>query len=92
MVHRQVAAGLLAGFMLSPLAAWAADTIKIGFPMPLSGPTAVYGVPITKGAEMAVADLNAAGGVLGRKLELFSRDSKANADEAKKYGIIDKIL
>jgi len=82
MVHRQVAAGLLAGFMLSPLAAWAADTIKIGFPMPLSGPTAVYGVPITKGAEMAVADLNAAGGVLGRKLELFSRDSKANADEA----------
>src|SRR5439155_17040160 len=51
-------------------------------PMPLSGPTAVYGVPITKGAEMAVADINAKGGVLGRKLELLTRDSKANADEA----------
>src|SRR5690242_19627162 len=72
----------LALFALSPLTARAADTIKIGFPMPLSGPAAVYGVPVTKGAELAVADINAKGGVLGRKLELLSRDSKANADEA----------
>jgi branched-chain amino acid transport system substrate-binding protein len=63
-------------------AALAEDTIKIGFPIPLSGPAALYGVPILKGAEMAVADINAKGGVLGRKLELMSRDSKANADEA----------
>jgi branched-chain amino acid transport system substrate-binding protein len=73
---------VLAAAALWPLAARAADNIKIGFPMPLSGPTAVYGVPITKGAEMAVADINAKGGVLGRKLELLPRDSKANADEA----------
>ena len=46
------------------------------------GPTAVYGVPVIKGAELAVAEINAKGGVLGRKLELLSRDSKANADEA----------
>jgi branched-chain amino acid transport system substrate-binding protein len=39
-------------------------------------------VPILKGAELAVQQINAAGGVLGRKLELLSRDSKANADEA----------
>src|SRR5436305_5048880 len=65
-----------------PLAAMAADTIKIGWPMPLSGPAAVYGVPVTKGAEIAVADINAKGGVLGRKLELLSRDSKASPDEA----------
>src|SRR6267378_6984762 len=38
---------------LCPLTAAAEETIKIGFPMPLSGPTAVYGAPITKGAEMA---------------------------------------
>ena len=31
---------------------------------------------------MAVAEINANGGVLGRKLELVVRDSKANADEA----------
>jgi branched-chain amino acid transport system substrate-binding protein len=71
----------LAG-VLWPLAANAADTIKIGFPMPLSGPAAVYGVPVTKGAELAIADINAKGGVLGRKLELLPRDSKASPDEA----------
>jgi branched-chain amino acid transport system substrate-binding protein len=63
-------------------AAFAAETIKIGFPIPLSGPTAVYGEPVLKGAEMAVAEINAKGGVLGRQLEILSRDSKANADEA----------
>jgi branched-chain amino acid transport system substrate-binding protein len=67
---------------LWPLAASAADTIKIGFPIPLSGPTAVYGEPVLQGAQMAVAEINAKGGVLGRKLELLPRDSKANADEA----------
>jgi len=66
----------------APLAAKAEDTIKIGFPIPLSGPTAVYGKPILAGAELAVKQINDAGGVLGRKLELLSRDSKANADEA----------
>jgi len=65
-----------------PFAAFAADTIKIGVPIPLSGPTAVYGKPILAGAQMAVEEINAKGGVLGRKLELLSRDSKANADEA----------
>ncbi|HYZ39942.1 MAG TPA: ABC transporter substrate-binding protein [Stellaceae bacterium] len=59
-----------------------AEPIKIGFPIPLSGPTAVYGEPILKGAEMAVSEINAKGGALGRKLELLARDSKANADEA----------
>ena len=76
---------LLAATALSvvlPMAAYAEDTIKIGFPIPLSGPTAVYGEPILKGAELAVADINAEGGVLGRKLELLSRDSKANPAEA----------
>lgn len=67
---------------LVPAAASAADTIKIGYPMPLSGPASVYGVPIVKGAEMAVSEINASGGVLGRKLELLTRDSKASADEA----------
>src|SRR4051794_299671 len=82
MRHRHWLVALLAAAALAPLAATAADSIKIGFPMPLSGPAAVYGVPVTKGAELAVADINAKGGGLGRKLELLPRDSKANADEA----------
>jgi branched-chain amino acid transport system substrate-binding protein len=67
---------------LVPVAAFAAAPIQIGFPIPLSGPTAVYGEPILKGAQMAVAEINAKGGVLGRPLKLLPRDSKANADEA----------
>ena len=75
-------APVLAVAALWPLAVQAADPIKIGFPIPLSGPTAVYGEPVLKGAEMAVSEINAKGGVLGRKLDLLSRDSKASADEA----------
>lgn len=79
--YRLLAAACIAAGLV-PVAAAAESTIKIGFPIPLSGPAAVYGGPISKGAEMAVQELNAKGGVLGRKLELLERDSKANADEA----------
>jgi branched-chain amino acid transport system substrate-binding protein len=79
--HRVLAAALLAAGLV-PAATAADNTIKIGFPMPLSGPASVYGAPVTRGAEMAIQEINAKGGVLGRKLELLERDSKASADEA----------
>jgi branched-chain amino acid transport system substrate-binding protein len=79
-IRHAVAATALA--LALPMTVAAKEPIKIGFPIPLSGPTAVYGEPILKGAELAVADINAKGGVLGRKLELLSRDSKANPAEA----------
>ena len=83
MFRRQIFLALgFAGMILAPIAVLAEGPIKIGFPIPLSGPTATYGVPILKGAELAVDEINAKGGVLGRKLELLPRDSKANADEA----------
>src|SRR6516225_3334751 len=82
MHSRHWLAVLLTAAVSMPFAAVAAEPIKIGFPIPLSGPTAVYGEPILKGAELAVAEISAKGGVLGRKIELISRDSKANADEA----------
>ncbi|MGH7112214.1 MAG: ABC transporter substrate-binding protein [Stellaceae bacterium] len=73
-------AAALAAF--APAGSMAAAPIKIGFPIPLSGATALYGVPVLKGAELAVQEINAKGGVLGRKLVLLPRDSKASADEA----------
>jgi len=82
MRFRHILALVAAATALAPLGARAADDIKIGFPIPLSGPTAVYGKPVLAGAELAVQEINAKGGVLGRKLVLLSRDSKANADEA----------
>lgn len=60
----------------------AADPIKIGMPMILSGPGALFGEPTLKGAQMLVDEVNEKGGVLGRKLELISKDTKGNADEA----------
>src|SRR5512145_1140602 len=73
---------LLAGLLMLPLAAEAQKPIKVGFPMILSGPGALFGEPASKGAEMYVDEINAAGGVRGRKIELVTRDTKGNADEA----------
>jgi hypothetical protein len=53
----------------------AAAPITIGFPTPLSGVTAIYGHPVLQGAKFSVSQINASGGVLGRKLELLPRDS-----------------
>jgi len=65
-----------------PFNAQAQKPIKVGFPMILSGPGALFGEPALKGAQMYVEEINARGGVLGRKLELLPRDTKGNADEA----------
>jgi len=73
---------LLAALLALPIAAEAQKPIKVGMPMPLSGPPALFGEPATKGAQMYVDEINAKGGVLGRKIELLTRDSKADANEA----------
>ena len=72
----------LAVVLALPLVAEAQKPIKVGMPMPLSGPPALFGEPASKGAQMFVEELNAKGGVLGRKVELLIRDSKADANEA----------
>jgi branched-chain amino acid transport system substrate-binding protein len=74
------AAGALA--LLAPGQALAQKSIKVGYPMILSGPGALFGEPALKGAQMFVEELNGQGGVLGRKIELIPRDTKGNADEA----------
>jgi branched-chain amino acid transport system substrate-binding protein len=61
--------------------ALAADTIKIGAMYPLSGRAEALGRECKLGAEQAVEEINAKGGVLGKKLELLSADSKANVQE-----------
>jgi branched-chain amino acid transport system substrate-binding protein len=73
---------LLAALLALPIAAEAQKPIKVGMPMPLSGPAALFGEPAVKGAQMFVEEINAKGGVLGRKIELLVRDSKSDANEA----------
>src|SRR5437763_4585970 len=73
---------VLALAVVLPFAADAQKPIKVGMPRPLSGPPALFGDPASKCAMMFVEETNAKGGVLGRKLELLVRDSKADANEA----------
>ncbi len=72
----------VAAALCVPVTAQAQKSIKVGFPIILSGPGALFGEPALKGAQMFVEEINAQGGVLGRKIELIARDTKGNADEA----------
>lgn len=74
-------AGLI--FLASVAAAPAAYAdIKIGFQVPLTGPAATDGKSAQIAGEMAVEDINAAGGVLGQKLQLVTYDDQAKSDQA----------
>jgi branched-chain amino acid transport system substrate-binding protein len=64
------------------MAAPAHADIKIGFQGPLTGPAAADGKSAETAAQMAVDDINAAGGVLGQKLELVPYDDQAKSDQA----------
>src|SRR3984885_11712315 len=57
-------------------------TIKIGFPVPLTGPYGAEAQDQVRAAEVAIAEFNEAGGLNGRKAELLVRDDKLNPGEA----------
>ena len=73
---------------LMALAVWAAvpshaaDTVKIGFNAPLTGFAAADGKSALTGAELAVEQANAAGGIGGKSIELVVYDDQAKADQA----------
>jgi branched-chain amino acid transport system substrate-binding protein len=56
--------------------------IKIGFQAPLTGFAATDGKSAKIGAEMAIEEINAGGGVLGQKLEFIAYDDQAKSDQA----------
>lgn len=68
---------LMVTAMLASFSAIAADPIKIGISGPFTGGSAPMGVSMRDGAKLAVADINAKGGVLGRQLQLVERDDEA---------------
>ncbi|OUR79547.1 hypothetical protein A9Q83_03870 [Alphaproteobacteria bacterium 46_93_T64] len=66
------------------------DKILLGSHQPLSGPVALWGVPVTNGMRMAVEEINAKGGINGRKLELIVEDTAYQQNKAAQAG--DKLL
>jgi branched-chain amino acid transport system substrate-binding protein len=81
--HVLAALGTGASVVAMPWIARAADdTIRIGFPTPLTGSFAAEAKDQVKSAELAVKQFNDKGGVNGRKIELLVRDDKLNGGEA----------
>ena len=56
--------------------------IRLGCVAPLSGAQEILGAPMRLGAEIAAKQINKAGGVLGRQIEIVARDDKASGAEA----------
>lgn len=61
-----------------------AKVIKVGFPTTLSGRVAILGTSSRAAVQLALRQVNEAGGVAGRTLELVDRDTKGRPDEAAK--------
>jgi len=64
----------------------AADPIKVGSVLSLTGPAAFLGDPELKTLQQYVEDINAKGGVLGRPLELVHYDDGSDASKANGFG------
>jgi branched-chain amino acid transport system substrate-binding protein len=68
----------------------AQETIKIGVLEPLTGPFAASGTYVANGAKIAADEINAKGGVLGKKIELIIEDNKSNPTEA--ASVAEKLM
>src|SRR4051812_31308970 len=74
-------AGVAAAALARPAIA-ASDPIRVGFLPALTGPSSSTGVAMNRGTILAVNEINAAGGVNGRKLELITRDTQSDPTKA----------
>src|SRR4030042_6279564 len=68
----------------------AQDTIKIGFFAPITGPAAADGASAKHAVELGVKEINDAGGIKGKKIELIVYDDRLKAEEA--VAIANKLI
>src|SRR3954462_7191520 len=76
-----MATGALATGLTTPSLA-ASGPIRIGWLPALTGPSSSTGIAINRGIVFGVAQLNAAGGIAGRKIELVVRDTQSDPTKA----------
>jgi len=69
---------LAAAVTVFAVPALAQDTLKLGLVAAMSGQSAKSGEAIVRGLSVAIDEINAKGGVLGKKLELVVRDDESN--------------
>jgi len=72
------------------------ENIKIGVNLELTGPVSVYGIPERKGMELALAQINEAGGVLGKQIEFIFYDNEYDnakaVENAIKFATQDNVV
>jgi branched-chain amino acid transport system substrate-binding protein len=69
--------GLIAGLTIGALGLQAADTVKIGFTPPITGASASEGALQLKAIKLALKQINAAGGINGKKIDLVIVDNQS---------------
>lgn len=78
-----------------PAGAQTPQPIRVGFSSAMSGPSAITGEGVMWGATMAVDEINAKGGIMGRKVEVYFGDNKGTPGEAvsavRKLVDVDKV-
>jgi branched-chain amino acid transport system substrate-binding protein len=74
-------AAVLATTIAKPAIA-AKDPIPVGYLPALTGPSSSTGIGINRGIQLAVQEINAAGGIDGRQLELITRDTQSDPTKA----------
>lgn len=71
------------------------DVFQFGVMLPLTGEAAAYGIPLQNAIELAVAEINANGGISGKPVELVTEDSKCDPREgataAEKLVNVDEV-
>lgn len=77
-VKKGLSVGACTALTLGAYTVYAAEPIKVGLVAALSGQSAKSGEAITRGLTIAIDEINEAGGVLGRPLELVRRDDESN--------------
>jgi branched-chain amino acid transport system substrate-binding protein len=79
-MRKSLALGLAFGLGLA-FADGASAQVKLGVGGPITGGSAAFGAQLKNGTEQAVEDINAAGGILGQKIQVFVGDDRADPKE-----------
>jgi branched-chain amino acid transport system substrate-binding protein len=69
--------------ILLPIGASAAETVKVGILLPLSGPLEYFGAMEKQSFDLALEEINSGGGIKGRKLDFIYQDTKGDVDVAR---------
>ncbi len=78
----------IVGLMISGVSA--ADTVKVGIVLPLTGPQAKFGEIEKKSFDLALEEINAAGGINGKKLELVMEDDTGRPEVGR--SVVEKLI